>query len=92
MVVGSFGLLIGSRGRSKGTAGAWQPARGRGTELSPVLSDCQSFVALCRRESGKTEKKDVLMSAWMAPKSRFQDGRVAWEGSRVKLSCGQSRV
>ena len=49
VVVGSFGLLIGSTGRSKGTAGTWQPARGRGTELAchlPVLIDCQSFVAL----------------------------------------------
>lgn len=36
VVVGSFGLLIGSRGRSKGTAGAWQPASGRRTELSPA--------------------------------------------------------
>lgn len=48
MVVGSFGLLIGSGGRSKGTAGTWQRARGRGTEPArhlPALIDCQSFVA-----------------------------------------------
>lgn len=49
VVVGSFGLLIGSTGRSKGTAGTWQPARGRGTEPArhlPVLIGCQSSVAL----------------------------------------------
>lgn len=48
-VVGSFRFLIVSTGRSRGTAGTWQPAKGRGTEparLPPVLINCQSFVSL----------------------------------------------
>lgn len=53
MAVGSFGLLIESAGRSKGTAGTWQPAEGRGTELNChllALINCQSFVALSAGE------------------------------------------
>lgn len=86
------------RGRSKGTAGAWQPVRGKRdrARASPARPDPlpELWSSRCRRTSGKICEKNVFMSAWIAPKSLFQAPFLAWvqawEGTWVNLSGLQS--